>query len=407
MSTLMGAVELLRGRDRLPHSGPVSVRELLNRFHPAPAGSMRALLFAMFGLVSEKRPWSVILCRFKGEAADAAVETPIEQFYREAFAPGSGGFVEYWRDVSLGSVDVTGSQVFGWVEVDIPRSAAGGGPPAGPGRAGLVDAAIRAAQAAGFDPLAGFHSQIAVYTENWSNDDPARPAGTPTWQNDDPLKPWWGTWIDGSADGRGKVTLTPPHDGNITAHEMGHGFGMGHDVGPGLTTASDYSDPCCIMSQNGPFVQPRWQRNFGPSLCVPHLIQKNWMYPRRLYRDPGTWQNDPNGITLPLAPLSRPIARANLGIVLPISINGASWEYHLQYGIPSDWDQGVPGAPYLFIRRFVSTAGEQRPAYLGVVQITQPVGVSQSFVEPQGNTRFTVELTALRGPILKVTAKKL
>ena len=54
---------------------------------------------------------------------------------------------------------------------------------------------------------------------------------------------WGPFWIDGSADGRGKVCLTPPFNGNITAHEMGHGFGMNHDVGPGLTTASDYADP--------------------------------------------------------------------------------------------------------------------------------------------------------------------
>jgi hypothetical protein len=38
MSTLMGAVELLRGRGQLPPSGPISVRNLLQRFQPTPPG---------------------------------------------------------------------------------------------------------------------------------------------------------------------------------------------------------------------------------------------------------------------------------------------------------------------------------------------------------------------------------
>ena len=43
-------------------------------------------------------PWAVILCRFKGSAPNPALEDPIAKFYREAFTPGSGGLVEYWRD---------------------------------------------------------------------------------------------------------------------------------------------------------------------------------------------------------------------------------------------------------------------------------------------------------------------
>ena len=260
---------------------------------------------------SRKRPWAVILCRFKGSPPDPALEGPIEQFYRRAFTPGSGGLVEYWRDASLGSIDISGSQVFGWVEVEIPRSEAGGTPestPPGPGRSGLVDYAILAAKRNGFDPVNGFYSQIAVYTQNWSKD--GAPPGA-TWSTPG----WFQFWIDGSADGRSpaKVTLTPPHNGDITAHEMGHGFGMGHDVGPNLSTSSDYSDPCCIMSQNGSFIAPSWGRAFGPAVCLPHLMQRDWMYKQRVYYDNGGWLSQPDGITLPLSPISRPGACANLG----------------------------------------------------------------------------------------------
>lgn len=92
--------------------------------------------------------------------------------------------VEYWRDVTLGVVDISGSRIFGWVEVDIPRSRAGGIP-----REGLIDAAVSAVQNAGGNPLQGFHRPIAVFTHDWSRDDPNRPAGIPNWTANDPLKP--------------------------------------------------------------------------------------------------------------------------------------------------------------------------------------------------------------------------
>jgi hypothetical protein len=375
----------------------------MQSFQPNPAGSMEALLSKMYGSMADSRPWAVILCRFKGSPPDPSLEGPIEQFYRGAFTPGTGGFIEYWRDVSLGAIDITGSRVFGWVEVDISREKAAGGPPNGPGRSGLVDAAIRAVQSNGENPIDGFHSQIAVYTQNWSQDDNTRPPGTPYWEDDDPLKPWWPFWIDGSADGRGKVTLTPPHNGNITAHEMGHGFGMNHDVGPDLD--SDYQDPCCIMSQNNPFSHPTWQRAFGPALCLPHLLQRDWMYKHRVYYDDGGWLSQPDGITLPLAPISSPGARANLGIKLAYKQGEVAWDYYLEYVQPTDWNQGMLNP--IFIVRRMSPKYNGTPAYLGSVKIPVSPGIKGEFLEPSGNVRFVVELTNLPGRILKVNAIKL
>ncbi len=342
----------------------------------------------------EDRPWAVMLCRFKGEAANAGLEAPVAKFFREAFTPGSGGLVEYWREVSMGAVDVTGSRVFDWVEIDIARINAGG-----IGRTALIDAAIRAAQGRGDDPLSGFHSQIAVYPHNWAKD--GAPPGA-DWSD-----PVWGPfWIDGSADARGKVCLTPPFNGNITAHEMGHGFGMGHDVGPSLMTASDYSDPACIMSQNGSFLQPPWNVGFGPALCLPHLVQKGWFPAGRLYTDDGAWMSV--GATIPLAPITRPGARANLGIRLKNVRATPAWDYYLEYCAPTDWNRGVPGSPYLLIRRIVDIPGAgQRPAYLMALPFNQVVGAGATAVEPSGNVRFTVEVTNLPGPILRVIAEAL
>jgi hypothetical protein len=396
MATLRQAIEVQRERGALPRTSGISVVGLHRQFRPEPMGSTRALILKMFEGVGEKKPWAVILCRFKG-AAPHPTEPSTEAFYRRLFEPGSGGLVEYWRDVSLGAIDITGSRVFDWTEVDISRDKAGGwegSNPVGPGRSGLVDAAIRAVLRDGVDRLDGFFSQIAVYTENWSVDDV-------------PMDQQFGGssfWIDGSADGRGKVTLTPPHAGDISGHEMGHGFRMQHDANADATEF--YADPCCLMSQSALFQPPGWDRLFGSAVCLSHLIQRDWMYRHRVLHDDGAWMSEPNGITVVLAPTNDPGAHANLGIALTVRPPGDEWEYHLEYARPTGWNRGLAG-DFLFIRRIRPTRIGVTPAILGSIAVPPTPGDRAQFVEPSGNTRFEVERFAPDGRIVKVNAKKL
>ena len=74
-----------------------------------------------------RRPWAIILCRYKDEMANPALEQAVEQFCRRAFSPGTGGMLEYWRDASLGALDISSSTVFGWVNLEIPLSQGGTG----------------------------------------------------------------------------------------------------------------------------------------------------------------------------------------------------------------------------------------------------------------------------------------
>jgi hypothetical protein len=392
MATLRQAIERVRNDGQLPPTGPVGVRDLINRFQPSPRSSLRSLQLKMFERGATKLPWAVILCRFKGEPANPAREAPVEQFYRRAFTPGTGGLVEYWRDVSLGKVDISASRVFGWIEVDLPRDRADGR--SGATRSTLVDAAIAAVKRDGKDPITGFHSQLSVYTENWSID--GVPPGL-DWSD-----PEWGKfWIDGSADGRGKVSLTPPHNANIAAHEMGHGFGMEHDLGPDLV--AHYGDPCCIMSQQNSFVKPTWDVNFGPAVCLPHLVLKGWMYPRRLHVEKGGWVNQPGGVVVPLAALNDPGGRANLGIKLVFSWITKRWDYYLEYVTPTDWNRGL-GKAFVIVRRVAPFGSRQSSAFLGAIEVPTDMGTVAQWLEPAGNVSFTVERFVPDGRVLKVGA---
>lgn len=406
MTTVRMAVERARTRESWPPPGDVHLTDLFQHFLTRPGGSVRQLLEQMNAAASTKLPWAFILCRFKGEPPDALLEDPIEADFRAWLTPGSGGLIEYWRDASLGAVDITGSRVFGWVDVDVRRSEAGGDPgsvPPGIGRGPLIEAAIRALKSATGDPgvLQPFYSVVSVYPYDWSRD------GV-----DDTTNNSRQFHIDGSAWPRppapDAVNLTPPFDGDITAHEMGHGFGMEHDLGPiwnsNPVVIDDYWDPACIMSEKGSFLKAPWNVAFGPAICLPHLIQRGWMYANRVYTNEGRWARE-GGVTVQLAPIDRPGVAAYLGAKLTNPRAEPAWDYYLEYVTPTAWNAGVQGAPYLFVRRISSPPGKpDRPTYLGGVHIDETRGSVGVFVEPSGRTTFRAELTDPRGPVITVTA---
>ncbi len=392
MLTFYQATTVQRGRHAAIPS-PVGARALFRQF-PVPGGSAQALLRKMYATGAEADAWAVILCRFKGAAPDAGVEGPIETFFRGAFTPYTQGLVEYWRDASLGAVDISGSRVFGWVELDVARIDAGIG--SGENRSTLVDRAIAAVKRAGGDAETGFHSQIAVLTSQWAKD--GAPPGS------DYNTPVWGPFfIDGSTDGRGKTTLTPPFDGDVTAHEMGHGFGMNHDVA--ADQVKHYADPCCIMSQQNAFLDPTWNVAFGPALCLPHLMQRGWMPDGRLFRDGGGWAQATTDVYHDLAPLSDPDPRYPLGLVL--TVPGLGWDYLVEYIRPTQWDAGLP-KDTVFVRRIGpgKDVGDT-PLYLASQAVPDLVGRSPMvFKEVTGDTFFKIFRGADGGRTVRVAARK-
>jgi hypothetical protein len=142
MASVRLAVERARTTGDVPIMASTSLRDVHQRLRPDPLGSARALTYTVFG-AAVKRPWAVLLCRFKGLDKDPRIET----FFREIFARGTGGLVEYWRDVSLGGIDISDSAIFGWIELDLAREDAGG--TGAHARKLLLDHAVDAAKRTG------------------------------------------------------------------------------------------------------------------------------------------------------------------------------------------------------------------------------------------------------------------
>ena len=60
-------------------------------------------------------PWAIILCRFN----DVAAIPQQVDYYEDLFTRnGAGGLCDYWRAVTCNALDLTGSQVFGWLTMN-------------------------------------------------------------------------------------------------------------------------------------------------------------------------------------------------------------------------------------------------------------------------------------------------
>lgn len=391
MTTLAQAAARAREDEHFIANGPLRVSQLQAQFPHANRASLRDLIAAMRARSAIARPFAVIFCRFKGDDPHPD-EARWEAFFREAFKPGTGGFVDFWRDASLGKVDVSGTRFFGWIEVDIARADAGyveHPPPGVPqvDRTVLTNAAIRAVQAADGDPITGFFKQISLYMYGRTKDGPG------------------GLAIDGSADGDGKINMTAPFFGDITAHEMGHSLGMRHDAD--VAGDTNYHDPCCVMSQGGPFPQMPWNVNFGCPVCLPHLTIQGWMYQRRMLFDGGAWAADPKGITFRLTPNTTPAVPAFLGASLAIPQSTPAWSYLLEIVTATGWNRAVLHAPCLLVRRVAerNDLGINTPTNMFLARVpVDPAGAPTVYHDPSGHTMFTVSLDSVGGPVFKVQA---
>ena len=259
-------------------------------------------------------PWAVLLCKFS-DVDDVSSET----YYRRLLTndgSGSENLVRYFADVSHGAVDISGSRVFGWLDLGFRRDQyIGNGARTSPdqvNRDGLVDGAQAAARHAGV-PLQDFAAFIVCLNTR-------------------------GTDLFG---GTGHAVCSPDSEGTAIAHEMGHGFGFDHSRRQG--SLDHYRDPWDLMSAMTVYAadSPEY-RLVGPILNAWNMRYMGWLDETRV------WKNDAPAFdeTVELHPLVRRDMPGFLAAEL-------DQRYLVEFRPRSGWDRGIPGdlGPAVLVHR--------------------------------------------------------
>ena len=67
-------------------------------------------------VIDPTRPWAVVLLSMEGSTPSTAFRDKVVQLFQPRVAGADPTLNDYWKSVSLGSISVSGSQVFGWYD---------------------------------------------------------------------------------------------------------------------------------------------------------------------------------------------------------------------------------------------------------------------------------------------------
>jgi hypothetical protein len=279
--------------------------------------------------------WAILLCRFSDVSAQPRPASYFRNMFTEVGA-GQNGMFDYWRDMSGGTVDLTGSQVFDWTPMSLSLTSAQAQTwPAF--RYDLTKACIDA-----HDPtvnFSGFYGIIAITNASIDAGSSGRRAIS----------------LDGGTRTYGLVNLDPGAWWDMfAAHEMGHGYGLPHSFAVGFNQGcatggpGEYCDPWDIMSaMNGfTFDSPTFCSGSGgsgstcragPSLNGDYRDVLGWI--------PTNRRVDLNSLssgssTFKLAGTETPQATGNL--LARVWWGFSSHYYTVEFRRATRWDQGIP-----------------------------------------------------------------
>lgn len=256
--------------------------------------------------------WSVLLCRF----TDGGAVPHNVNYYRDMFLnQGTGGLSDYWDDISYGGVNLNGSEVRGWFNMNITLVQG-----QALDRWGRVDACVNAAKNA----LSGAYqvpsgNRVAVITF--------------------PSIDMFG-WNGGAF---------LPHDIDVggMAHEVGHGISLNHSFSDDpnyrnvdWAAIGEYDDPWDVMSWGNAFRVPTARFGDGPvGLNAFHLDRMGWLPRSRIF----TIGSD--GVarrTMTLSALNHPEAPGYLLIRVPFDPSDLNRYYTVEFRKKGHWDGGIP-----------------------------------------------------------------
>jgi len=323
------------------------------------------LLGLLGELATVQSPWAVILVRFQ----DNTDPLPSMTIYNDLFTSAGTGkenMVDFFRDMSHGKLDLSGTKIFGWYTLPYNRADYG----TKLDRNGLRDEAKALATAAGVDL-----SQFAgVVVSGLGQVD---------------LCGWVG-WMAALCD---SLSLSP----SLLGQEMGHGYGLDHARMQGST--DDYRDPWDVMStaaypwmedDNAEFTK------VGPGLNAWNMRGRGWLDEARVWTPPSpAWSG-----TVQLRPLHR--------TDLPGFLAAELGDYLVEFRVPQRWDAAIGDACDL-VHRFEDNHSYLMPATNGSqslltgykFQIGDPKDIYQPYMLAEVTSIDMDNLTATLNLVLR------
>jgi hypothetical protein len=272
-------------------------------------------------------PWAILLCKFDDDTSEPYTRQRYEDLFTNS-GVGKLNMVDYFRDMSHGMLDLSGSQVFGWFSLHKNRSDYTGSGANQAGRDALISWARDAATENGV-PLGSFFSVVVcmnVPTDLFGG-------GNGVVCDD-------GRWIEEGWAYDGMSSMSP----SLLGQEMGHGYGLDHSRAAG--SDAPYMDQWDVMSTANAFMAPhpfftdldvrgRTIFRLGPGLNAANMWSRGWLDQSRVWRAAGTEY----GAVVRL----RPLHRRDLPGYLAAQVG----EFFFELRVPEVWDAGIGQAVVL------------------------------------------------------------
>lgn len=272
-------------------------------------------------------PWAIILCKFSDDDSEPYPRQRFEELFTSAGA-GKFNMPDFFRDVSHGRLDLSGSKVFGWHTLDKKRAEYVGSGANPQGREDLITWARQA------EPEAANFFSVVVVTN------PPSPPGVDLFGY---MNGYGAATSDARSPG-GDTDLSP----SLLGQEMGHCYGLDHSRAEGST--EHYMDPWDVMSTRTTTMAPHpiyterdaggdviWR--IGPGLNAANMWGRGWLDASRTWiADSDEWQTR---IQL------RPLHRRDLPGYLAARVG----PYFFEFRVPEDWDAGI-GRPVVLAHEY-------------------------------------------------------